>query len=50
MMEAMSRNKDACKAMCRNSTEENWNHCESMENKAKEFSKAIGRRGVLLRL
>ena len=50
MMEAMSRNKVACKVMFRNNTEENWINYESMENKANQFSEAIGRRGVLLRL
>ena len=40
--EAISRKKDACKAMCWNSTEENKRRYRGMKNKAKKtVSKAM---------
>ena len=42
MKEAVSRKKDAHKAMCQNSTEENKRRHESMKNKTtKSVSKAM---------
>ena len=49
MKEAVSRKKEAHKAMCQNSTEENKGRYESMKNKAnKAVSKAMreGGRGA----
>ena len=44
MKEAVSRKKEAHKAMCQNSTEENKRRCKSMKNEAKkQFQKQLER-------
>ena len=43
MKEAVSRKKEAHKAMCQNSTEENKRRCKSMKNKVK---KAVSKEAI----